>query len=91
MLRKRMEATNRDHQTTRATPVQCAERTCSNGLYWQGWRANRTSEPETGEPPAVAFNRPICATEEFGEGGSVSATNSRPSRGMWCREGAGAT
>ena len=59
-------ANSRDHQHVRDTSVQCAECKISSGLYWQGWRAYRTDDPELGEPPAVAFYCPTCATREFG-------------------------
>jgi hypothetical protein len=63
-----MDATSRDHQTKGTTPVQCAECNSSSGLYWQGWRADRSDEPDAGELPALAFFCPVCANEEFGEG-----------------------
>jgi hypothetical protein len=61
-------ATGRDHQGQRAASVHCAECKCSSGLYWQGWRAYRVDDPETDEPPAVAFFCQACAEREFGYG-----------------------
>jgi hypothetical protein len=61
-------ATGRDHQGQRAASVHCAECKCSSGLYWQGWRAYRVDDPETVEPPAVAFFCQACAEREFGYG-----------------------
>ena len=54
------------HKT--ATSVHCAQCKCSSGLLWLGWRAYRTDDPETGEPPAVAFFCRACAEREFGYG-----------------------
>ena len=59
-------ASRRDHLHVRATSVHCAECKCSSGLYWQGWRALRVDDPETDEPPALAFYCPSCAEREFG-------------------------
>jgi DNA-directed RNA polymerase subunit M/transcription elongation factor TFIIS len=61
-----MNVSSRDHQHTRTTSVHCAECGSSSGLYWRGWRACRTDEPETDEPPALAFYCPTCAEREFG-------------------------
>jgi len=61
-----VSAISREHQTKRATSVQCAECDSSSGLYWRGWRAYRVDDPELGEPPAVAFYCPTCAEREFG-------------------------
>ena len=46
--------------------VTCVECHCSSGLYWRNWGAYRIDEPETGEPPALAFYCPTCAEREFG-------------------------
>jgi hypothetical protein len=35
---------------------------------WQGWRAYRVDDPDTDEPPAVAFFCQACAEREFGYG-----------------------
>ncbi len=32
------------------------------------WRAYRCDDPDTGEPPELAFYCPICAAAEFGVG-----------------------
>jgi hypothetical protein len=61
-------ATGREQQGQRAASVHCAECKCSSGLYWQGWRAYRVDDPETDEPPAVAFFCQACAEREFGYG-----------------------
>jgi hypothetical protein len=61
-----VNATGRDHHITGFTPVHCAECKSSSGLYWRGWRAYRTHNPELGESPAVAFYCPTCAQREFG-------------------------
>ena len=52
----------KDHQGNRES-IQCAERDCSSGLYWQGWRAFRTDQPDLGEALALAFCCPVCALE----------------------------
>ena len=72
-----MNAQRRDHQGNRES-IQCAECKCSSGLYWQGWRAFRTDEPELGEPPALAFYCPACALEHFGPPGRRSKGESLP-------------
>jgi hypothetical protein len=55
-----------DHEG-KATTIDCIECGCSSGLYWQGWRAYRTDDPESvGELPALAFYCPTCAIREFG-------------------------
>jgi len=46
--------------------IHSAECTCSSGLYRHGWHGYRTDNPETGEPPAVAFDCPTCSEREFG-------------------------
>jgi hypothetical protein len=60
----RLNASSRGRQR-KATTVHCAECKCSSGLYWQGWRAYRTDDPELDEPPALAFYCPTCAGREF--------------------------
>ena len=52
----------------RATPVMCVECGISSGLYWVGWRAYRTDDPELAEDPQLAFYCPACALREFGSG-----------------------
>jgi hypothetical protein len=44
----------------------CAECGSSSGLRWYGWGAYRIDEPETGEPPRLAFYCPACQEREFG-------------------------
>jgi hypothetical protein len=46
--------------------VACRECGRSSGLYWRGWRAYRTDDPETNEPPALAFYCRACSEREFG-------------------------
>jgi hypothetical protein len=65
-----VNASSWDHQDHRATTIQCVECKRSSGLYWQGWGAYRTDDPETAEPPALAFFCPTCAEREFGLRGS---------------------
>jgi hypothetical protein len=60
-----VNASSRDHQQIRARTVRCAECKSSSGLYWRGWRALRVDDPETDEPPALAFYCPTCAAREF--------------------------
>lgn len=60
-----MNASGRDHQRANES-IHCLECGISSGLYWHGWRAVRTDDPETGEPPALAFYCPACAIFEFG-------------------------
>jgi hypothetical protein len=61
-----VNASNRGHQQQRPTTIHCAECNSSSGLYWHGWRAYRTDDLNTGEPPALAFYCPTCAEREFG-------------------------
>ena len=63
-----VDASGRDHRRNRPT-ICCAECKRSSGLYWQGWRAFRTDDPESGEPPALAFYCPECALRDFGPPG----------------------
>ena len=46
--------------------VACRECGRSSGTTWRGWRAYRTDDPETNEPPALAFYCRACAEREFG-------------------------
>ncbi len=59
-----VNAQSRDHQA-KARTINCIECGCSSGLYWHGWRAYRTDDPEVDEPPALAFYCPTCAAREF--------------------------
>jgi hypothetical protein len=45
--------------------VACAQCGCPSSLLWDGWRACRIDDPETTEPPALAFFCPSCARREF--------------------------
>lgn len=49
-----------------STTVCCAECKRSTGLYWQGWRALRSDDADSGEPSALAFYCPQCAMRKFG-------------------------
>jgi len=46
--------------------IACHECGRSSGDTWCGWRAYRTDDPETNEPPALAFYCRACAEREFG-------------------------
>jgi hypothetical protein len=46
--------------------VSCQECDVSSTTTWKGWRAYRTDDPETAEPPSIAFYCPACAEREFG-------------------------
>ena len=59
------EASGRDRRR-RAYSIHCIECKSSSGLYWSGWKAFRTEDPELDEPPALAFYCPSCASREFG-------------------------
>ena len=61
----RGNASDRDRQR-HAYSVHCAECKSSSGLYWHGWKAYRTDNPELDEPPALAFYCPACSDREFG-------------------------
>jgi hypothetical protein len=50
----------------RVNVVKCRECGSSSGLYWRGWRAYRTDDPERDEPPTLTFYCPSCAEREFG-------------------------
>jgi hypothetical protein len=60
-----VNADGRDHQITATPTVVCVECGCSSGLFWGGWGAYRIDDPETGEPPQLAFYCPACAAFEF--------------------------
>jgi hypothetical protein len=60
-----VNASGRDHLWKTAA-IHCIECRISSGLYWRGWRAFRTDDPELGEPPALAFYCPVCAVVNFG-------------------------
>ena len=63
--RQSVNASDRGHLRKTAA-IHCIECKSSSGLYWQGWRAFRTDDPELSEPPALAFYCPICAVVNFG-------------------------
>ena len=46
--------------------LACAECARLSGVSARGWRAYRTDDPETQEPPALAFYCPESASHEFG-------------------------
>lgn len=46
--------------------ISCQECGSLSSLRWHGWRAYRADDPETGEPPTLAFYCPACAEREFG-------------------------
>ena len=48
--------------------ISCHECGRSSGETWRGWRAYRTDDPETNEPPALAFYCRACSEREFGAG-----------------------
>jgi len=49
-----------------ARVAQCVECGCATDAGWKGWRAYRIDDPETAEPPNIAFYCPACALREFG-------------------------
>lgn len=63
--RQNMNASGRDHRRNDES-IHCIECGISSGLYWYGWRAIRSDDPELGETPALAFYCPACAMVEFG-------------------------
>jgi hypothetical protein len=75
-----VNASGRDHRRKR-TSIHCAECKRSSGLYWHGWRAFRTDDPELGEAPALAFYCPSCGLREFGPPRKRDAADStKPAR-----------
>lgn len=50
-----------------ARVVRCEECGRSSGLRSRGWGAYRYDEPETSEPPLIAFYCPTCAENEFSQ------------------------
>ena len=46
--------------------IACHECGRSSGDTWRGWRAYRTDDPETNDPPALAFYCRACSEREFG-------------------------
>ena len=56
--------TSRDGQHVHV--LTCVECGALSGLHARGWRGYRIDDPETAEPPALAFYCPACADREFG-------------------------
>ena len=50
----------------RGNLIGCQECGISSGSSWTRWRGYRTDNPLAGEPPALVFYCPACATREFG-------------------------
>jgi hypothetical protein len=46
--------------------MRCQECAVAPTGSWRGWRACRTDEQGTDDPPAVALYCPACADREFG-------------------------
>ena len=46
--------------------LACAECPRVSSVTARGWKGYRTDEPETDDPPQVAFYCPACARREFG-------------------------
>lgn len=46
--------------------LACAECPRVSSITARGWKAYRAGDPETGEPPKLAFYCPDCARREFG-------------------------
>ena len=46
--------------------LACAECPRVSGITVRGWKAYRTDDPLSDEPPALAFYCPECAEREFG-------------------------
>ena len=44
----------------------CVECPCLSSATARGWKAYRPDDPETDEPPKLAFYCPECAEREFG-------------------------
>jgi hypothetical protein len=62
-----MEGMASDPFTTGTVHVlPCAECPRVSSASARGWRAYRADDPETDEPPRLAFYCPECACREFG-------------------------
>lgn len=61
--------TNSDGNVSPNNVVVCQECGRCSQLRWRGWRAYRIDDPNAGEPPALAFYCPACASREFGRRG----------------------
>lgn len=46
--------------------LACAECPRVSSINARGWKAYRMDDPESGEPPALAFYCPACARRDFG-------------------------
>jgi hypothetical protein len=55
-----VDASSRDRQQ-RANVVTCIGCGSLTGLRWAGWRAYWIDDPDSDEPPALAFCCPTCA------------------------------
>jgi hypothetical protein len=64
------EHTERRSETRQAYrlsgPVECIECGATLETHAPGWRGYRIDEPDTDDPPAVAFYFAYCAIREFG-------------------------
>jgi len=58
-----VDASNRDRQQVNV--ATCAKCGILSGVYWAGWRAYRTDEPEQDDSPALVFRCPRCANGGF--------------------------
>ena len=47
--------------------LQCVECGAISDTRARGWAGYRCDDPETDEPPALAFYCPACASAEFGD------------------------
>jgi hypothetical protein len=61
-------AVRRDRRATDGVRVlACAECPRVSSVSARGWKAYRSDDPETEEPPELAFYCPDCARREFGQ------------------------
>lgn len=56
---------DRSETTHEAHVLTCAECPRLSNLTATGWRAYRSDDPETNEPPQLSFYCPDCAEREF--------------------------
>jgi hypothetical protein len=60
------------HPTTNAVYVlACVECPRVSSISARGWKAYRSDDPETGEPPKLTFYCPACSEREFGRSRKV--------------------
>jgi hypothetical protein len=67
MLRSAVRSDHWDGRPPGTHQVVCVECGCLSSGSWYRWRALRIDEPDTDDPPELAYYCPVCAAREFDE------------------------